>query len=259
MFGAEQVLMDRATSAERRRERDRHGQRLQRLLPPVQPADLREPVAGQQGGRPHDARGEVARRVQKGGDAPVAQVLRYGEPAPVGLGGSPHQRARQRRRVVDGDGGGGRAHPAVHDGPRHAARLPVADDQDRTNTRPRARRSRTGSTSTRADRARHQHVRGAAGRSCSRWCSTSRAGARRRTTSATATARSRSGRTASRCERCAGGGAVAEARRRAARVGTNVSAGAGGAAAATRRCPRRCCSSARATSCARSSTGCSRG
>ena len=72
----------------RREERHRHGQQLPRLLPQVQPADRREPGARQQGGRHHDAGGEVAGlRAEGRRRARGAGARRTASTAPVGLGG----------------------------------------------------------------------------------------------------------------------------------------------------------------------------
>ena len=88
--------------------------------------------------------------VQKAGRAPVADVLRYGERRP------PHgpvaaRGAGQRRRLLDRAGGGGRDPDPVHHRPRHAARLPGADREDRLQQR--ARRAQAG-----LDRFRRRHA-----------------------------------------------------------------------------------------------------
>ena len=60
----------RADESRRRRagvrRRRRHGELVQGVFPPSRPAGVREPLAGQQGRRAHDARGEVARRGPEG-------------------------------------------------------------------------------------------------------------------------------------------------------------------------------------------------
>ena len=117
------------------------------VLPPSRPAGLRESVAGQQGRRPHDARGEVARRDPEGRQrAGVARAAlrRAGARARADAA----RIAGQRRRVVDGDGRERRDGAAVHDRPRNAARLSRCRRSRCRRTARSPRRSRTGSTST---------------------------------------------------------------------------------------------------------------
>src|SRR6185436_12102878 len=70
MFGAEEVLLDRATSANVAKN-----------------AIDENPAPGNKAGGITTLAEKSLGCVQKGGDAPVAQVLAYGETAPVGLGG----------------------------------------------------------------------------------------------------------------------------------------------------------------------------
>ena len=67
--------------------------------------------------------------VQKGGHATVTQVLRYGERIDAARPGAARS-AGQRRRLLDRAGRGRRDDHAVHDRPRHAARLSGADAED---------------------------------------------------------------------------------------------------------------------------------
>ena len=130
--------------------------------------------------------------VQKGGHATVTQVLRYGERierARPRVAGS----ARQRRRLFDRARCGRRDDRAVHDRPRHAARLSGADAEDQLELGARRRPSRTGSISTPAACSTGDPQR--AGRRLLRLIVASASG-RRRATSSTKNARSRSGKMA---------------------------------------------------------------
>ena len=80
MFGAETILMDRATD---RRIFDRTvpDQRFQALFPQVRSADLRNPSPGNKKGRHHDPRREVVGlRAEGRGSQPVVHVLNYAQP-----------------------------------------------------------------------------------------------------------------------------------------------------------------------------------
>jgi altronate hydrolase len=77
MFGAEQVLMDRATSARVFEEEVAMVNDFKRTSSTTSSRCTRT-RRREQGGRAHHARGEVARRHPEGGRAPVTDVRRYG-------------------------------------------------------------------------------------------------------------------------------------------------------------------------------------
>ena len=241
MFGAEEVLLERATSANVATERDRHGQPLPRLLPQAttspstrtrRPATRRAASRRWRRSRWAACRRAATRRWRR--------CSAYGEAAPVRPGRHrrsstrPATTACRRRRWWR------RARTSCCSR-RGAGRpgLPGADAQDQHQHATWRRASRAGSTSTPGPIARGTgDVRRAGSRSCTRWCSTSRAGARRPRASATASARSRSGRTASRCERAPAVGGCRSSAPRCSRRDKR-SAGAGGTAAADAALPER--------------------
>ena len=79
--------------------------------------------------------------VQKAGRAPVDDVLRYGERVRR-RGPDLARGAGQRRGLLDRARGGGRDDDPVHHRPRHAARLPGADGEDRLEQRARRAQDR---------------------------------------------------------------------------------------------------------------------
>ena len=87
MFGAEEVLLDRATSAGVAQERDRAWSTTSAPTSASynQPID-ENPAPGNKAGGITTLAEKSLGCVQKGGDAPVAQVLGYGEPAPSAPG-----------------------------------------------------------------------------------------------------------------------------------------------------------------------------
>jgi altronate hydrolase len=87
MFGAEEVLLDRATSADVAKNAIDMVNNFRAYFRKYnQPID-ENPAPGNKAGGITTLAEKSLGCVQKGGDAPVAQVLAYGEPAPVGLGG----------------------------------------------------------------------------------------------------------------------------------------------------------------------------
>ena len=87
MFGAEEVLLDRATSAGVAKNAIDMVNNFRAYFRKYnQPID-ENPAPGNKAGGITTLAEKSLGCVQKGGDAPVAQVLGYGEPAPVGLGG----------------------------------------------------------------------------------------------------------------------------------------------------------------------------
>ena len=87
MFGAEEVLLDRATSANVAKNAIDMVNNFRAYFRKYnQPID-ENPAPGNKAGGITTLAEKSLGCVQKGGDAPVAQVLAYGEAAPVGLGG----------------------------------------------------------------------------------------------------------------------------------------------------------------------------
>jgi len=87
MFGAEEVLLDRATSANVAKNAIDMVNNFRAYFRKYnQPID-ENPAPGNKAGGITTLAEKSLGCVQKGGDAPVAQVLGYGETAPVGLGG----------------------------------------------------------------------------------------------------------------------------------------------------------------------------
>ncbi len=87
MFGAEEVLLDRATSdGVAKNAIDMVNSFRAYFRKYNQPID-ENPAPGNKAGGITTLAEKSLGCVQKGGDAPVAQVLAYGEQAPVGLGG----------------------------------------------------------------------------------------------------------------------------------------------------------------------------
>ena len=87
MFGAEEVLLDRATSANVAKNAIDMVNNFRAYFRKYnQPID-ENPAPGTKAGGITTLAEKSLGCVQKGGDAPVAQVLAYGEAAPVGLGG----------------------------------------------------------------------------------------------------------------------------------------------------------------------------
>src|SRR3954468_2639378 len=87
MFGAEEVLLDRATSANVAKSAIDMVNNFRAYFRKYnQPID-ENPAPGNKAGGITTLAEKSLGCVQKGGDAPVAQVLGYGETAPVGLGG----------------------------------------------------------------------------------------------------------------------------------------------------------------------------
>ena len=87
MFGAEEVLLDRATSANVAKSAIDMVNNFRAYFRKYnQPID-ENPAPGNKAGGITTLAEKSLGCVQKGGDAPVAQVLAYGEAAPVGLGG----------------------------------------------------------------------------------------------------------------------------------------------------------------------------
>ena len=87
MFGAEEVLLDRATSAGVAKNAIDMVNNFRAYFRKYnQPID-ENPAPGNKAGGITTLAEKSLGCVQKGGDAPVAQVLGYGETAPVGLGG----------------------------------------------------------------------------------------------------------------------------------------------------------------------------
>jgi altronate hydrolase len=87
MFGAEEVLLDRATSAGVAKSAIDMVNNFRAYFRKYnQPID-ENPAPGNKAGGITTLAEKSLGCVQKGGDAPVAQVLAYGEAAPVGLGG----------------------------------------------------------------------------------------------------------------------------------------------------------------------------
>jgi altronate hydrolase len=87
MFGAEEVLLDRATSAGVAKNAIDMVNNFRAYFRKYnQPID-ENPAPGNKAGGITTLAEKSLGCVQKGGDAPVAQVLAYGETAPVGLGG----------------------------------------------------------------------------------------------------------------------------------------------------------------------------
>ena len=87
MFGAEEVLLDRATSANVAKNAIDMVNNFRAYFRKYnQPID-ENPAPGNKAGGITTLAEKSLGCVQKGGDAPVAQVLAYGETAPVGLGG----------------------------------------------------------------------------------------------------------------------------------------------------------------------------
>ena len=123
-------------------------------------------------------------------------VLPYGERVRR-AGPDPARGAGQRRGLLDRAGRGRRDRDPVHHRPRHAARLPGADDQDRLEQRPRRAQARLDRL-RRRPRARRGHRAGR--RRAARHASARSPRAGRPRPSATASARSRSGSAASPCE-----------------------------------------------------------
>jgi altronate hydrolase len=103
MFGAEEVLLDRATSASGAKNAIDMVNNFRAYFRKYnQPID-ENPAPGNKAGGITTLAEKSLGCVQKGGDAPVAQVLAYGETAPVGLGGiglinAPGTTAFRRRR-----------------------------------------------------------------------------------------------------------------------------------------------------------------
>ena len=180
MFGAEQVLLERATHRAKWRPGPSsmvNGFRayFRKYNEPID----ENPAPGNKAGGITTLAEKSLGCVQKAGQAPIAKVLGYGERAPAALERRrADQRAGQRRGLVDRARGGGRAHGAVHDRTRYADGLSGADASRSARTRRSPRRSRAGSTSTpgRSPRARAISRRSPTG--CSSWCSTSPAAER---------------------------------------------------------------------------------
>jgi altronate hydrolase len=87
MFGAEEVLLDRATNANVAKNAIDMVNNFRAYFRRYnQPID-ENPAPGNKAGGITTLAEKSLGCVQKGGDAPVAQVLAYGETAPVGLGG----------------------------------------------------------------------------------------------------------------------------------------------------------------------------
>ena len=87
MFGAEEVLLDRATSASVAKDAIDMVNKFRAYFRKYnQPID-ENPAPGNKAGGITTLAEKSLGCVQKGGDAPVAEVLAYGEAAPVGLGG----------------------------------------------------------------------------------------------------------------------------------------------------------------------------
>jgi hypothetical protein len=136
MFGAEEVLLDRATSANVAKNAIDMVNNFRAYFRKYnQPID-ENPAPGNKAGGITTLAEKSLGCVQKGGDAPVAQVLRYGEARRSGWAASASSTRRQRRRVVDGDGGGG-ARTSCCSRPGAGRRSgSVADDQDQHQQRP---------------------------------------------------------------------------------------------------------------------------
>ena len=147
IFGAEQLLMERAARRTGVRRHRRRGERLQALLPRNDQPVHENPSPGNIAGGITTLEEKSLGAVQKGGHATVTQVLRYGERVDA-PGPRAARSAGQRRRLVDRARRGRRDDPAVHDRSRHAARLSGADAEDQLELARSRRTSRTGSTST---------------------------------------------------------------------------------------------------------------
>ena len=199
IFGAERLLMARARRRARVRSTRRPGQRLQALLPRQRRAGLartrrRAIIAGGITTLEEKSLGAV----QKAGHALVerrASLRRARPPARP----QPARGAGQRRRLLDRARGRGRDPDPVHHRPRHAARLPGADGEDRVEQRARRAQARLDRLRRRPGAARRHRARRRRARR--RIARSPRA--RRPRPSATASARSRSGSAASPCDRAA--------------------------------------------------------
>ena len=260
MFGAEEVLLDRATSAERRR-------RTRSTWSTTSAPTSAGTTSRSTRTRRRATRRAASRRWRKSRWAACRRAAtrrwrrcwRYGEAAPVGLGGIGLLNAPGNDGVSSTAMVAAGAHILLFTTGRGTPLgFPSPTIKICTNSDLAREEAELDRLRRRPDRARHQHVRRARAEAV-------RAGARRRERAHADQERAQRLPRDRDLEGRRHAVSVAPATGRLPKLGAALLASGttfplelAVPPQRTRRCPRRCCSSARGTSCARSSTGCSR-